>query len=98
MAEVRFHPEAQQEYQEALAWYAVRSRQAAHRFEAEIERTQKLIVENPLQFADYDDGRRLALLRRYPYYLIFEIDSEQVYIIAVAHARRAPNYWQARTT
>lgn len=37
MAEYRFHPEAQVEYEDALAWSLERSPQAASKFEAEVE-------------------------------------------------------------
>lgn len=92
-----FHPEAQQEYQEALSWYAFRSHQAANRFEQEVERVQKLILDNPLQFAMYDDIHRLAMLRRYPYTHVNEQLSEKIVIVAVAHTRREPSYWQHRS-
>lgn len=97
MLEVHFHPEAQEEYQDALIWYALRSHQAAFRFEQEVERVQQLIRENPLQFALYDDIHRLALLRRYPYTLVYEVISEKIIIIAVAHTRRKPGYWWRRS-
>jgi len=37
VANILFHPEAQAEYQAALAWYQARSPQAAARFETEMD-------------------------------------------------------------
>ncbi len=33
---------------------------------------------------------------RFPYYLIYSISSETVYILAIAHERRKPGYWETR--
>ena len=88
MADVRFHPEAQAEYQAALAWYQARSHQAADRFEAEAEHVLDLVAANPAMFPRYDDEHRFAMLRRFPYSVVYQALPDGVYVIAVAHTRR----------
>ena len=39
---------------------------------------------------------RKLVLDRFPYYLIYNISFETVYIVAVAHERRKPGYWETR--
>ena len=97
MADIAFHPEAQAEYQTAYAWYQSRSQRAAARFEAELERILGLIATNPELYPSYDDEHRFAVLRRYPYSVIYQVLAAQVYVVAVAHSSRAPGYWQGRT-
>jgi plasmid stabilization system protein ParE len=96
VADVRFHPEAQAEYQGALAWYQARSRQAADRFEAETERVLTLVASNPGLFPRYDDEHRFAMLRRFPYSVVYRVLPDGLYVIAVAHSRRKPGYWHGR--
>ena len=96
MNKVRFHHEAQSEYEAAIAWYHARSPRAAIRFEAEVERVCDVIVHNPEIFARYDELTRFALLDRFPYSVIYLIDQSTIHIVAVAHASRAPGYWQGR--
>jgi plasmid stabilization system protein ParE len=96
VADILFHPEAQAEYRAALAWYQSRSAQAASRFEAEVGRMLGLIADNPALFRRYDADHRYAVLRRYPYGIVYRIEPEHIYIIAVAHASRAAAYWRAR--
>lgn len=96
MANLLFHPEAQQEYEEALAWYQVRSVRAAARFEAEVQRLLDLVQLNPESFPAYDDEHRFAVLRRYPYTLVYHVHPDRVSVVAVAHAGRRPGYWQGR--
>ncbi len=33
---------------------------------------------------------------RFPYSIIFRVDSDRIYVIAVAHAKRRPGYWKDR--
>ena len=41
-------------------------------------------------------GIRKILLRRFPYKLIYSLTVDAVYIIAVAHGHREPDYWLGR--
>jgi plasmid stabilization system protein ParE len=96
MADVQFHPEANAEYLAAWQWYHSRSLQAASRFELELERVLALIADHPDSFPKYDEEHRFALLRRYPYCLIYEEQPERIHVIAVAHTSRSASYWQGR--
>ncbi len=96
MANVLFHPEAQAEYDAALAWYQSRSMSAATRFEDEVERVLGLIAASPEMFPLYDDAHRFAVLRRYPYSVVYQVQSGQVYVVALAHSSRSAGYWQDR--
>jgi plasmid stabilization system protein ParE len=96
VANVLFHPEAQAEYDAAIAWYQARSPQAASRFEAEAEHILSLIQTSPEMFPSYDDDHRFAVLKRLPYSIVYQVQPGQIYVIAVAHASRAAGYWQSR--
>ena len=97
MAEVTFHPEAQAEYEVAYDWYWARSATAARRFEKELLRILGLVADSPHMFPKYDDEHRFAVLKRYPYSVVFRPETERVYVVAVPHAARKPGYWKRRT-
>jgi plasmid stabilization system protein ParE len=97
VAEVSFHPEADAEYREAANWYRERSPPAADRFEQEVERVLEFIALNPEMYPPYDALHRFAVLRRFPYVLVFQASKEAAYIVAVAHAAQMPDYWRDRT-
>ncbi|MBU1775437.1 MAG: type II toxin-antitoxin system RelE/ParE family toxin, partial [Gammaproteobacteria bacterium] len=42
------------------------------------------------------DGFRRVIVRRFPYSVVYRAKGEHIYIIAVAHQRRHPNYWSDR--
>jgi plasmid stabilization system protein ParE len=97
MANVAFHPAAQREYQAAVGWYQQRNPAAARRFVAEVDRVMAQISIQPDRFGWYDDEFRETVLRRYPYSMVYRIESSgDVLIVAVAHASREPGYWQDR--
>jgi plasmid stabilization system protein ParE len=98
MASVALHPAAQREYQAAVGWYQQRNEAAARRFVAEVDRVLAAIGSQPERYGWYDDQFREALLRRYPYSVVYRVEaSGDVLVVAVAHASREPGYWQGRT-
>lgn len=96
MASVLFHPEAQAEYDAAIAWYQSRSPRAASRFEAEMDRILGLIEASPKLFPSYDDHHRFAVLKRFPYSVVYQVQPDQVFVVAVAHSSRSAGDWQGR--
>lgn len=96
MAELIIDPDAEAEYEDALAYCAVRSKKAAAGFEAAFGQALALIAATPERFALYDERHRFCTLRRYPYSVIYRIHSGKVRVLAVAHSGRSPGYWLAR--
>jgi plasmid stabilization system protein ParE len=97
VASVALHPSAQREYQAAVGWYQQRSQAAARRFVAEVDRALAEIGARPDRYGWYDDEFREAVLRRYPYSVVYRVEaSGDVLVVAVAHASREPGYWQDR--
>lgn len=54
------------------------------------------IVASPALFSSYDDEHRFAMLRRYPFSVIYQTLDGEIYVVAVAHSRRAAGYWRGR--
>ena len=73
MLEFSIHRLARREYEAALARYLGYSQRTGERFEAEVLRTIQSICESaesrPFQTGTY----RFALVRRYPYRLIYYV-------------------------
>ncbi len=96
MADVLITAAAEEDYIEALSWYAQRSKRAARGFETEFERAIQTIQATPQRFPLCDSVHRFYLMRRYPFQVIYRESSGQVLIVAVAHAKRQPGYWRGR--
>ena len=93
---VEFHSAAAREVEDAQAWYEERSLLAASAFLRELSVAVNRIREAPNQHAASEHGARRVLLRRFPFTLHYRVGSEVVTIVAVAHHKRRPGYWQSR--
>ena len=96
MADVTINPEAEAEYEHALAWYLDRSPQAAERFERAFDEAMESIRSHPIMHPLCDGLHRFVLLERYPYSLIYRLDGDEARVIAVAHSKRRPGDWSSR--
>jgi len=87
---------AEDEYADALAWYAERSVQAGEQFESEFDHALRTIASDPGRFPRCDDRHQFYLMRRFPYQIIYRQHTDHWVVIAVAHTARRPRYWSAR--
>jgi plasmid stabilization system protein ParE len=93
---IDFHPEATQELADAAEWYLNRSPRAACDFAVEIKRALDKIRDDPRRFATIGTGFRACSVERFPFQVVFRTDPHRIFVIAVAHAKRRPGYWQSR--
>jgi plasmid stabilization system protein ParE len=94
---VEIHPEAIAEARGAREWYQSRSMDAARGFLAELDAGIDSIRNAPDLYPPYLFGTRRYLMHRYPYLIVYRVTSAAIQILAVAHTRRRPGYWKARS-
>lgn len=95
--DVDFHPEARAELAKSVDWYAERSRVAARDFLVAVDLVISSIVTDPARFAKIDELHRSCSVARFPFQIVFRHDNSRVLIIAVAHAKRRPEFWRQRS-
>ncbi|HZK76697.1 MAG TPA: type II toxin-antitoxin system RelE/ParE family toxin [Candidatus Kapabacteria bacterium] len=93
---LRIHPEARQEFHRAAAYYRKISRELAKRFVLEVEEVFVKILENPILYPIHSEDARAKLLHDFPYSIIYLTEKDNVYIVAIMHQKRMPNYWRNR--
>lgn len=92
-----FHPAAEAEHLEHVAFYESRQAGLGARYLDEIEVAIALICEAPQRYPiEGAAGLRRLHLRQFPMTLIFREVEGEVQILAVAHKRRRPAYWLRR--
>lgn len=93
--------EAEEELHEAMLFYEDRRRGLGRDFYEQVEETIRSIGEAPLRFPMYEGKRlrrefRRALVRRFPYIVVYQAREDETLVVAVAHASREPGYWESR--
>lgn len=90
-------PAAKQELREAGRYYEERRTGLGESFFSEVERTAQRIVEHPEAWPLISREIRRCLVNRFPFALLFRVEPEQIYILAIMHLCREPNYWRTRS-
>ena len=83
-------PEALEQIREAAAWYTTWGRQLGTGFREEVSAKLEAIRKAPLRFPAVDGEIRKAVLRRFPYILLFRARKEEILVLSCFHTRRDP--------
>ncbi len=92
----KFHPAAEQEYSDAAHYYDQQAEGLGDRFVAEIEDGISRVCQNPLTWGQLSRKTRRCLTHHFPYGIIYVVDDERIFILAVMHLKRKPGYWKSR--
>ena len=93
---VELHPEAKLDLSESALYYELREPGLGHRFVNEIEQGIHLISSHPEIGQQISSHLRYLVMDDFPFNLIYNIKSDRIWILAVAHQRRRPWYWLER--
>jgi len=94
--DLELHPAAVEEAGDSYAHYSRRDSEIGERFLDALEVTFDAILKTPYRFPKYQHGTRRALVKGFPFQVVFQVRADRVRIIAVAHHRQEPGYWATR--
>ncbi len=100
---VRFEREADVEYSEAARWYEDRRRGLGLEFLQAVDASIEQVLAFPTSGAAVNgvpvdlQVRRLPV-KRFPFHIIYLQSETELRVLAVAHDRRSPGYWQHRVS
>ncbi len=90
--------EARDELNEAVAYYEEIEPGLGIRLKEEARRVLLWIQENPSVPRLRRNGYRRVNFRGFEYYAAYFIWNDSIWILALAHARKRPEYWLKRKT
>jgi len=96
MNSVQFDPDAREEFLEAVQYYESCQKGLGRRFHFIVQSSIKKISENPFMFRVLKVPFRRFLLSKFPYMIIYSIEPDHIRIMAIAHCKRKPEYWNKR--
>ena len=94
---VIFAPEARDEFVEAERYYDQQLPGLGGRFREEVRSALQRVRTWPLSCPIERGEVRRLILTRFPYKLLYSIEPDHLYVLAVAHQHRRPNYWTGRS-
>lgn len=97
MLNLIFHPDIEHEVKASYEWYQNQAVGLGEDYLNELETAYQAIVELPDTWPKFQNNLRRFLLRKFPFSVIYQINKETIFIVAVMHNSRKPGYWRERT-
>jgi len=93
---VLFHELAGKEFLETRDYYDDLVFGLGEKFVTEVERCLNIIKTNPLAYPVTKQNVRKAVIIKFPFSILYRVDGNVIYILAVMHQKREPIYWAER--
>ncbi|MFV0591501.1 MAG: type II toxin-antitoxin system RelE/ParE family toxin [Draconibacterium sp.] len=93
---LKIHPFAEVELRDAQRWYNLQKEKLGDEFISEIEEKLKQISITPKRFRRLRKDVRIAVLKRFPYSIVFSIEGDCIEVYAFFHQSRNPKVWDRR--
>ncbi|CAN5432515.1 hypothetical protein BH10ACI2_BH10ACI2_26320 [soil metagenome] len=92
----RFLSPAETEMAHAALFYEKASIRLGSGFLDDVYRTINRLRKFPFIGTPIDNDLRGKVLGRFPYILIYAVETDAILIVAVAHQSQNPGYWESR--
>jgi hypothetical protein len=96
MKAIIFHAEAKAEMIASAQYYEARSEGVGRRFLGEVDHALLVIADSPQSWPYLWGAVRRYLLSQFPFAVLYQVYEDHVYILAIMHLSRNPNYWKHR--
>jgi toxin ParE1/3/4 len=91
-----FYPDAKAEFFAAINYYESVEPGLGFDFSVEIFSTIQNAMDYPNAWPVLEGEVRRCLVNRFPYGVLYSIEADEIYILAVMHLHRDPDYWKDR--
>lgn len=92
-----FHPEAEREFLQAIDYYEECVTGLGYDFAVETYAAIERTAAYPKAWPFIEENIRRSLVTRFPYGILYAEENERLFIVAVMHLHRDPDYWKHRT-
>lgn len=93
-----FHPEAEEEFLDAVSYYEDCEPGLGVDLAREVRASINNALNYPLMWPLFSDEIRRCLVHRFPFGVLTSSEPDGIFIIAVMHLHRRPDYWKHRKT
>jgi len=93
---VFFHQAVKEEFLNSRDYYDELVLGLGKPFVIEVERCINIIKSNPLAYPIVRQNIRKAVIMKFPFSILYKLEDDNIYILAVMHQKRKPLYWSSR--
>ena len=90
---VIFDELAKIELDDGREYYEIEVTGLGKRFKQEVKRAINIIKKMPNIGSPESENIRRYILHKFPYKVLYSIEKDHIYVIAIAHLHREPMYW-----
>jgi plasmid stabilization system protein ParE len=91
-----FHPDAKTELLDAINYYEACQSGLGQDFAYEVYAALERITVYPRAWSVIEDDIRRSLIKRFPYGILYTEENAEIFILAVMHLHKNPDYWKYR--
>jgi hypothetical protein len=91
-----FHPEADDEFFEAVACYEASDAGLGLDFARQVHAAVQNAPDYPALWPQIEGDVRRCLVHRFPYGVLYSIEPDGIFILAIMHLHRDPDHWKHR--
>ena len=91
-----FHPEAENEFLKAIDYYEDREEGLGFDFAVEVYSTIDRAGRHPKAWPVLEGEVRRCQTKRFPYGILYSEETQEIFVLAVMHLHRDPDYWKHR--
>ncbi|MDA8098197.1 MAG: type II toxin-antitoxin system RelE/ParE family toxin [Nitrospiraceae bacterium] len=91
-----FHPEAVAEFYSAIDYYESCELGLGYDFSLEVYDGIQSILRAPTVWPIMVGDVRRRLVNRFPYGILYAVENDDVFVLAIMHLRRDPDFWKDR--
>ena len=97
MSRVIFSKYARQELDDAIRYYDIKLLGLGAKLKEEVRKAVLQITEYPHAWSVERGDVRKCLLNKFPYKILYSLEDDHIFIIALAHQHQKPSYWVERS-
>jgi hypothetical protein len=96
VSRIRFHELAGKELLVARDYYDDLVYRLGEKFVVEVEKCLNIIKTNPLAYPVIKQSVRKAVVIKFLFSILYRVNDDVIYILAIMHQKRNPKYWVER--
>ena len=81
------------ELDDAIQFYEIKEKGLGEKFKHAVKAGVSRICEYPYTWPREKGELQRYLLHKFPYKIIYSVEKNYIYILAIAHCHRRPDYW-----